>query len=448
MNICDYLQCDEFLAQSATHTVQITPGERSDEVSVLTSSTKKFSTQECIDEAVDGAISQTVSIWLGATVLSKRGSCSESSKEELPVRKQAKMSCEDASMMDSAKSVSVAPAENLEEYQAYLRRHAGIFQTEILAETPADSRVTEAEFDLLFRRRWRSTSERVIKFDDVAQQALFLLIKAKRAIFSQRNPEIKFHERVSDNVDDMKKQLEIANAIHLSEKSVTLKFFIIKKDKDDVDEEPDKVYFVDEYFKSHKTCHLLKEICKDMWLVVRCGSLASLYDDSNFEKYVYYHRIAREKIADIGEYMRSYLDLYVLESVDLQPFTVETTFTFLENLFEKFDIGVKDCVHSTARKNLKITFIMIEECYTMLPSNVALFCLLSSLKTHDVCYDVRQMANFVVIPENMGNLIIAPDASEDIQKSIVFIEGGLETFESLLQKNTENVPTSPTYDPS
>ena len=84
----------------------------------------------------------------------------------------------------------------------------------------------------------------------------------------------------------------------------------------------------------------------------------------------------------------------------------------------------------------------------MLPSNVALFCLLASLKKHDVLYDVLQMANFVVIPENTGNLIIAPDASEDIQKSIVFIERELETFESLLQKNTENVPTSPMYDPS
>jgi hypothetical protein len=84
----------------------------------------------------------------------------------------------------------------------------------------------------------------------------------------------------------------------------------------------------------------------------------------------------------------------------------------------------------------------------MLPSNVALFCFLDSLKKHDVLFDLQQMAYFVVIPEDIANSVVAQDASWDIQKSSTFIKEELEKFSLLLLTNTENVPTSPGYDPS
>ena len=448
MNSFDHLKCDEILTPAATHDLQNTPCERSDEVSVQTSSTKKNFTKECMDNAVDSALSQVFSNWLGADAVGKRSSCSGDSNDDFPVRKQPKTFFEHASMMDEVKTVSLAKGEQVEEYKEYLRQQATIFENENIAETPADSGVTDEEFEFLFNMHWKRNYEDSIDFYDTAQKALFLLKRAKRAIFSQSKPEIKFHTKVSNNVDVMKMHLKNANKTDRQNKYAFLKYYKIPKDENDADKEVDKVFYVDEYFKSNKTCKLLEEICKNMWIAVRCFCIACCYDDISFDKKAYNKFIADGEIANIGTFMCGYLDRYVLQSVGYQIFKGETTSTFLFNLFEKFDIQANDCVHSTARKNLRITFILIKKCYKSLPSNVALFCFLSSLKTHDVSYNLQQMAHFVVIPEDMENLVVAQDASGNVQKSITFIKEELEKFSLLLLTNTENVPTSPGYDPS
>jgi len=427
-----------------------TPGKCSDEIPVLTCSTKKISAAASIAAALDRGIKISVNNFLG-----KRSSGSENSKEEFPMKKHAKISCGDESRMVR---LSV---ENLEEYNLSLPKQAVIFEKEI-GSIHSRTHVTQEELYFILKMHCKKKSEygpkKVIECEnedaaqqalDAAQQALFLLIRAKRWIFSHSKIETEFREGVSNNEDVMREELGVANMLEDTRRiHENLQYIEVPADTEDIEKKAHKILFVDEYMNSGKTAGLLSEICKDMWLVVRCVYIISTRDSSDFDKIDYNGNIDDEKIVNIGAYMRSYMDIYLLRSVNFRAVIVQSTSTFLYNLFEKFNFLVKDCVHSTARKNLQITFMLIKECYKSLPSNVALICFLASLKTHDVSYDLRQMAYFVVIPEDMENLVVAQDASVDIQKSITFIEEELEKFSLLLKKNTENVPTSPGYDPS
>jgi hypothetical protein len=449
-----------------------TPGKCSDEIPVPTCSTKKISTEESISAALDRGIEICVNEFLR-----KRSSGSENSEEEFPMKKHSKISCGDESKLN------LLSLENILEYRLYLLKHGVIFESEI-GSNESITLVTERELDFIFKKHWTKQSEfcpkkvmeskddeakqqalfkkhwtkqsefgpkKVMESEDeeAEQQALFLLIRARKSIVSLSKTETEFREGVSNNEDVMRKELGVANTLSNGKKMHRfLKYIEVPADKNEFQPKAHKILFVEEYKKSGKTARLLSEICNDIWLVFRCVYIILARDSNAFDKIDYHSNFYYEDIGTIGDYMKLYMDFYLLELVDFRVGVVQSTKTFLYNLFEKFDIQVTDFVHSTARKNLRITFVMIENFYTMLPSNVALFCFLDSLKKHDVLFDLQQMAYFVVIPEDIANSVVAQDASWDIQKSSTFIKEELEKFSLLLLTNTENVPTSPGYDPS
>ena len=426
------LKCDEILMNSNT------PGKCSDEIPVQTCSTKKISTEESISAALDRGIEICVNEFLR-----KRSSGSENSEEEFPMKKHSKISCGDESKLN------LLSLENILEYRLYLLKHGVIFEREI-GSNESRTLVTERELDFIFKKHWTKQSEfgpkKVMESEDdeAEQQALFLLIRARKSIVSLSKTETEFREGVSNNEDVMRKELGVANTLSNEENMDRfLQYIEVPPNEEEFEPEAYKILFVDEYMKSGKTARLLSEICNEMWLVFRCVYIILTFDSSEFDKIDYNVNFRYENIGTIGDYMKLYMDFYLLELVDFRVGVVQSTKTFLYNLFEKFDIQVTDFVHSTARKNLRITFVMIENFYTMLPSNVALFCFLDSLKKHDVLFDLQQMAYFVVIPEDIANSVVAQDASWDIRKSSTFIEEELEKFSSLLLTNTENVPMSP-----
>jgi len=426
------LKCDEILMNSNT------PGKCSDEIPVQTCSTKKISTEESISAALDRGIEICVNEFLR-----KRSSGSENSEEEFPMKKHSKISCGDESKLN------LLSLENILEYRLYLLKHGVIFEREI-GSNESRTLVTERELDFIFKKHWTKQSEfgpkKVMESEDdeAEQQALFLLIRARKSIVSLSKTETEFREGVSNNEDVMRKELGVANTLSNEENMDRfLQYIEVPPNEEEFEPEAHKILFVEEYKKSGKTARLLSEICNDIWLVFRCVYIILARDSTAFDKIDYHSNFYYEDIGTIGDYMKLYMDFYLLELVDFRVGVVQSTKTFLYNLFEKFDIQVRDFVHSTARKNLRITFVMIENFYTMLPSNVALFCFLDSLKKHDVLFDLQQMAYFVVIPEDIANSVVAQDASWDIRKSSTFIEEELEKFSSLLLTNTENVPMSP-----
>jgi len=426
------LKCDEILMNSNT------PGKCSDEIPVQTCSTKKISTEESISAALDRGIEICVNEFLR-----KRSSGSENSEEEFPMKKHSKISCGDESKLN------LLSLENILEYRLYLLKHGVIFEREI-GSNESRTLVTERELDFIFKKHWTKQSEfgpkKVMESEDdeAEQQALFLLIRARKSIVSLSKTETEFREGVSNNEDVMRKELGVANTLSNEENMDRfLQYIEVPPNEEEFEPEAHKILFVEEYKKSGKTARLLSEICNDIWLVFQCVYIILARDSTAFDKIDYHSNFYYEDIGTIGDYMKLYMDFYLLELVDFRVGVVQSTKTFLYNLFEKFDIQVRDFVHSTARKNLRITFVMIENFYTMLPSNVALFCFLDSLKKHDVLFDLQQMAYFVVIPEDIANSVVAQDASWDIQKSSTFIEEELEKFSSLLLTNTENVPMSP-----
>ena len=82
------LKCDKILRMPNT------PGKCSDEIPVLTCSTKKISAEESNAAALDRAIEISVTNFLG-----KRSSGSENSKEKFPMKKHGKISCGDESKL-------------------------------------------------------------------------------------------------------------------------------------------------------------------------------------------------------------------------------------------------------------------------------------------------------------------------------------------------------------